>query len=215
MNYKIKLYRNSLKAIEKIYTQSKWDPNVDLFRSFDIINSVNDNQMASKEHLTEAIIPILNDIKNLKHIAILGSWYGLLGVMLRQHLDDNIYISNIDSDLSTKEIGKSLFEHKRNDFIIDDAMNHMLNQDKGKYQLIINTSCEHMEQDDILLMRYTKSDDAVICFQSNNYFTIDSHINCSNSLKEFVEGLNLSTILHASALHLKIENYERYTVIGL
>ena len=77
MNYKTELYKNSLKTIREIYTKSMLDPNVDLFRSFDIINSVNDNQIASKEHLTKAIIPILNDIKNLKHIAILGGWYGL------------------------------------------------------------------------------------------------------------------------------------------
>ena len=215
MNYKTELYKNSLKAIEKIYTQSKWDPNVDLFRSFDIINSVNDNQMASKEHLTKAIIPILNDIKNLKHIAILGSWYGLLGVMLRQHLDDKIYISNIDSDPSTKEIGESLFKHERNEFIIEDAMEYMFDQDKWRYQLIINTSCEHMEQDDVLLMTQLKHKDTVICFQSNNYFAIDGHINCSNSLEEFVEGLHLSTVLHSSALKIEPENYERYTVIGL
>ena len=214
MNYRIELYKNALKAIEKIYTQSKWDPNVDLFRSFDIINSVNDNQMASKEHLTKVIIPILNDIKNLKHIAILGSWYGLLGVMLRQHLNDNIHISNIDSDPLTKEIGKSLFDNKNNKFYTDDAVNHLFSQRKDKYQLIINTSCEHMEQDDVLLMRWTKNKDAIICFQSNNYFAIDSHINCSNSLEEFVEGLNLTTVLHASALKIEKNNYERYTVIG-
>ena len=215
MNYKTEIYKNALKAIEKIYTQSKYDPNVDLFRSFDIINSVNDNQIVSKEHLIKAIVPILNDIKKLKHIVILDSWYGLLSIMLRQHLDDNIYISNIDTDPLTKEIGKLLFKHKRNEFIIDDAMNHMLNQNKWKYQLIINTSCEHMEQDDILLMRWTKNKDAIICFQSNNYFAVDSHINCSNSLEEFVEGLNLTTVLHASALEIKSNNFERYTVIGL
>lgn len=214
MNYKTELYKNALKAIEKIYTESMYDPNVDLFRSFDIINSLNDNQIASKEHLTKAIIPILKDIKNLKHIAILGSWYGLLGVMLRQHLTDDIYICNIDTDASTKEIGQSLFNHNKNKFYIDDAVDHLFSQGKDKYQLIINTSCEHMEQDDVLLMRYRKSDDAVICFQSNNYFAIDGHINCSNSLEEFVEGLNLTNILHASALEIKSNNFERYTVIG-
>ena len=62
MNYKTELYKNALKAIEKIYTESMYDPNVDLFRSFDIINSLNDNQIASKEHLTKAIIPILKDM---------------------------------------------------------------------------------------------------------------------------------------------------------
>jgi len=215
MNYKTEIYKNALKAIEKIYTQSKYDPNVDLFRSFDIINSLNNNQIASKEHLTKAIIPILKDIKKLKHIAILGSWYGLLGVMLRQHLNDDVYISNVDSDPLTKKIGQSIYKHKKNKFYIDDAVDHLFSKDKDKYQLIINTSCEHMEQDDVLLMRYRKSDDALICFQSNNYFAIDGHINCSNSLEEFVEGLNLSTVLHASALKIESKNFERYTVIGL
>jgi hypothetical protein len=191
-----------------------YNSDVDLFRSFDIINSLNDNQIASKEHLTKAIISILSEIKNLKNIAILGSWYGLLGVMLRQHLNDNIHISNIDSDPLTKEIGKSLFDNKNNKFYTDDAVDHLFSQGKDKYQLIINTSCEHMEQDDVLLMRYRKNDDTVICFQSNNYFAIDGHINCSNSLEEFVEGLNLTTVLHASALKIEPENYKRYTVIG-
>ena len=74
MNYKTEIYKNALKAIEKIYTKSMYNPDVDLYRSFDIINSLNESQIASKEHLTEAIIPILSDIKNLKRIAILGSW---------------------------------------------------------------------------------------------------------------------------------------------
>ena len=214
MNYKTKLYKNGLNAIENIYKRSMHNPDVDLFRSFDIINSLNDNQMASKEHLTKVIAPILNDIKNLKDIAILGSWYGLLGVMLRQHLNNDIHISNIDSDPSAKEIGESLFKHERNRFYIDDAVDHMFSQGKNKYQLIINTSCEHMEQDDVLLMRHRKNNDTVICFQSNNYFAIDGHINCSNSLEEFVDSLNLSTVLHASALRIEANDYERYTVIG-
>ena len=214
MNYKTEIYKNALKAIEKIYTKSMYNPDVDLYRSFDIINSLNESQIASNEHLTEAIIPILSDIKNLKRIAILGSWYGLLGIMLRQHLNDDIHISNIDSDPLTQEIGQSLSNHKKNKFYIDDAVDHLFSQGKDKYQLIINTSCEHMEQDDVLLMRYRKNDDTVICFQSNNYFAVDSHINCSNSLEEFVDGLNLTNILHASALEIKSNNFERYTVIG-
>ena len=214
MNYKTKLYKNGLNAIENIYKRSMHNPDVDLFRSFDIINSLNDNQMASKEHLTKVIAPILNDIKNLKDIAILGSWYGLLGVMLRQHLNDDIHISNIDSDPSAEKIGKLLFDHKSNKFYTDDAVDHMFSQGKNKYQLIINTSCEHMEQDDVLLMRHRKNNDTVICFQSNNYFAIDGHINCSNSLVEFVDSLNLSTVLHASALRIEANDYERYTVIG-
>ena len=214
MNYKTELYKNGLKAIEKIYTKSMYNPDVDLYRSFDIINSLNESQIASKEHLTEAIIPILRDIKNLKRIAILGSWYGLLGIMLRQHLTNDVHISNIDSDSLTEKIGTLLFNNENNKFYTDDAVDHMFSQGKNKYQLIINTSCEHMEQDDVLLMRYRKNNDTVICFQSNNYFAIDGHINCSNSLEEFVDSLSLSTVLHASALRIEANDYERYTVIG-
>ena len=214
MNYKTEIYKNALKAIEKIYTKSMYNPDVDLYRSFDIINSLNESQIASKEHLTEAIIPILSDIKNLKRIAILGSWYGLLGIMLRQHLTNDVHISNIDSDSLTEKIGTLLFNNENNKFYTDDAVDHMFSQGKNKYQLIINTSCEHMEQDDVLLMRYRKNNDTVICFQSNNYFAIDGHINCSNSLEEFVDSLSLSTVLHASALRIEANDYERYTVIG-
>jgi|TARA_B110000908_G_C10237053_1_gene443956 hypothetical protein len=214
MNYKTELYKNGLKAIENIYKASMHNPDVDLFRSFDIINSLNDNQIASKEHLTKAIVPILNNIKDLKNIAILGSWYGLLGVMLRQHLTNDVHISNIDSDSLTEKIGTLLFNNENNKFYTDDAVDHMFSQGKNKYQLIINTSCEHMEQDDVLLMRHRKNNDTVICFQSNNYFAIDGHINCSNSLEEFVDSLSLSTVLHASALRIEANDYERYTVIG-
>ena len=214
MSYKEDLYKNCIKAIEKIYTDSKYNSKIDLFRSFDIINSVNANQMASKEHLTEAIVPVLSNIKKLKHAAILGSWYGLLGVMLREHVSDDVYIDNVDTDPETKIIGQQLFRHDRTEFFVGDAVDHILDRLKN-YQLIINTSCEHMEQEDVKLITQAKDKDAVICFQSNNYFSDDSHINCSNSLDEFVEGLDLIEVMHASVLEVKPENYERYTVIGI
>lgn len=214
MSYKEDLYKNCLKVIEKLYKDSKYDSKVDLFRSFDIINSVNTNQMTSKEHLTNALVPELSNIKNLKHIAILGSWYGLLGIMLRQHISDEVYIDNIDSDPGTKQIGERLFNHDRSDFFVGDAVDHTIDRLKN-YQLIINTSCEHMEQEDIKLITQAKNKLAVICFQSNNYSSIDSHINCSNSLDEFVDGLDLVDIIHASTLVIQPENYERYTVIGI
>jgi hypothetical protein len=214
MSYKEDLYKNCLKVIEKLYKDSKYNSKIDLFRSFDIINSVNTNQMASKEHLTEALVPVLSNIKNLRHVAILGSWYGLLGIMLRQHISDEVYVDNVDTDSETKTIGQQLFRHDRTDFFVGDAVDHTIDRLKN-YQLIINTSCEHMEQEDVKLITQAKHKNAVICFQSNNYVSIDSHINCSNSLDEFVEGLDLIDVMHASTLIIQPENYERYTVIGI
>lgn len=214
MSYKVDLYKNGLKAIEKIYEKSKYDPDVDLYRSFDIINSLNENQMNSKEWLVDCLEPFLSTIPNLYNIAVLGSWYGLLSAMLRQKVSHDLFITNIDSDPLSKEIGQQLLNnqmYEHNYFVIDDAINHMIEK-HNNYRLIINTSCEHMEKEDILYLTQLKSLDTVICFQSNNYFEHASHINTSNSLDEFVESLNLYDVMYKGTLSL--DRYERYTVIG-
>jgi len=73
MTFKETLYKNALKAIEEIYVKSKYDPNVDLYRSFDIMNSVNENQIKNKEWLVDTLLPYIDQDK-LKHVVILGSW---------------------------------------------------------------------------------------------------------------------------------------------
>ena len=69
-----------------------------------------------------------------------------------------------------------------------------------------------MDKEDIEFMLKAKADYTKICFQSNNYTSVDSHINCSNSLEEFVEGLNLREVWYSGTL--ETENYDRYMVIG-
>ena len=216
MNYKENVYRIALQQIEKIYQDSKYDPNIDLYRSFDIINSVNDNQFASKEWLVNELSPYIQKDKHLYNIAILGSWYGLLGIILRHHISEDIIIRNIDSDPLSKEIGFKFIRadkiYRNNFFEIEDAINHIMER-PDRYQIIINTSCEHMEPDDVQLILKTKKKGTIVCFQSNNYNSVQSHINTHNSLDEFVEFLNLIDVYYAGTL--KTEEYERYMVIGI
>mgnify|MGYP000264975212 CR=1 FL=1 len=103
MNYKEHLYKNALKTIEFIYTYSKYNPNVDLYRSFDIINSVNDTQLNSKEWLVEKLLPFLSDYK-LRDIIIIGSWYGITGMLLKNHLDENIKITLLNAKNAEKTL---------------------------------------------------------------------------------------------------------------
>jgi hypothetical protein len=211
MSYKEDLYKNCLRVIEKLYTDSQYNADVDLFRSFDIINSVNQNQMASKEHLTKAIVTILPDIKKLKHIAILGSWYGLLSVMLREHISDEVYIDNIDSDPGTSSIGRRLFKHDRTHFFEGDALDHTFDKLKN-YQLIINTSCEHMEQEDLTSIIKKKPGHTWVAVQTNNYVDLHSHINCWPTAQLFAESLGLKYTAYVDTLELK--GFNRFMVIG-
>lgn len=215
MSYREEVYKNALKQIEKIYTKSKHDPHTDLYRSFDIMNSVNDSQFASKEWLVKSLEPFINHAE-LRNIAVLGSWYGLVGIILRHHILKEVNIRNVDFEPLAAEIGFSFVKdnpiYKNNFFVIDDAVNHVMDN-SNKYQIIINTSCEHMEPDDIKFILKSKGGKSMVAFQSNNYHSVQSHINTHNSLDDFVNSLNLIDVYYAGTLESK--DYERYTVIGV
>ena len=210
MNYKEQLYKSALEAVADIYRRSMYDPSVDLYRSFDIINSVNENQIASKEWLVKELLPFINT--NGKGICVLGGWYGLTALMLRQHIPNNI--DSVDIDPLCKPIGKILTREYENIYFHHDSAADWFFDRPKNYQLIINTSIEHMEQDDIDLMLGLKPDYTAVCFQGNNYHEIQSHINTHNSLDEFVDSFNLSTVFVKKALPSPDGKYERYMVIG-
>jgi|SaaInl85LU_5_DNA_1037374.scaffolds.fasta_scaffold47374_2 hypothetical protein len=216
MNYKEHLYKNALKIIEFIYTDSKYNPNVDLYRSFDIINSVNDAQLNSKEWLVEKLLPFLSDYK-LRDIIIMGSWYGITGMLLKNHLDENIQIHNVDTDPSCEFYSHMLMggnkQYEKNWPITDDAVNYFIDK-KHVFQLIINTSCEHMDPDDIRLILNSKPIDTLVCFQSNNYHADPEHINTHDSLDSFVESLDLVRVYYKGEMKPS-EDYTRYMVIGI
>ena len=203
--------------VTRIYEKSKYNPEKDLYKSFDILNSVNDNQFASKEWLVNRLVPFINKEKT-KNIAILGGWYGLTGVILRHNISSDINIYSVDCDEMTIEMGQKLTEsdkiYANNHFRIDDASNYFFDRSE-MFQVIINTSCEHMEQDDLLMMIHAKQKNSIVCFQSNNYHSVQSHINTHNSLDEFVDSLNLVKVLHKEEFEAPNKNYNRYMVIGI
>jgi hypothetical protein len=59
-----------------------------------------------------------------------------------------------------------------------------------------------------------KREDAIVCFQGNNYHSIQSHINTSDSLDEFAKSLHLKTIIEKVELRSPGGEYDRYMVIG-
>ncbi len=224
MSYLETIYKNALNTCEDIYRESQYNKDVDLYRSYDIINSVNETQMKGKQWLVDTLVPFLTDGRHgqyksweLRDIIILGSWYGLNGMLLRQKIDNKVNIWNVDSDPMCERYGNILKygndDYKNNHSITDDALDYFFTR-ADAYQLIINTSCEHMEPDDIRLILGAKTRETMICFQSNNYHSIQSHINTHNSLDEFVESLDLAGVLWKGEKKVN-EECTRYMVIGL
>lgn len=75
---------------------------------------------------------------------------------------------------------------------------------------IINTSCEHIVDFD---RWYSKIPQGMLCIlQTNNFYDVDDHINCSQSLVDFANSTLMSKVLFEGELSLT--KYNRYMRIG-
>ena len=75
---------------------------------------------------------------------------------------------------------------------------------------IINTSCEHIEN---FSEWYTKIPRGkIVILQSNNYFEVEEHVNCVNSIEEFKTQSPMQNILYSGELEL--DKYTRFMLIG-
>ena len=77
--------------------------------------------------------------------------------------------------------------------------------------LIINTSCEHMNCDWLNFNRTNSN--GVIYAQGNNY-KIPEHINVSSSLDEFVSAFESHGLIIQKTLEVKFAPYNRYCVVA-
>jgi len=162
-------------------------------------------KLESKKWLVDKI----NDNINSKdcHVLILGSWYP---TYLPYLLGSKSYTC-VDSDSSVVNLSKTFHHHlgdsDKFEYITMDAKKFLFTTDR-KYDIIINTSCEHMTYD---MKDVIYDTDAFYAFQSNNY-QIEEHVNYKTSIDEFVYSTGLKTILYADTKPL--DKYDRYTVIG-
>lgn len=76
---------------------------------------------------------------------------------------------------------------------------------------IINTSCEHIEN---FSKWYDKIPEGkLVILQSNNFFEVDEHVNCSKDIDEFKAQAPCKEYLYTGTLDL--EKYNRFMIIGI
>ena len=210
------IYKKSLKVIEEIYYQSQYDKAEDLFRIIDLIHSIDDKQIICKNNLCDNLYNLHNDnkfsvdwddrvpLKEEKYnILIGGGWYGLNAYLLGNKFKKS-KIDSLDMDPGCANWGRKLFPEIN--FITKDLFEY-----ETKYDIFISTSVEHFDKEEFIY--YLKEKKFKICaLQSNNFHEIDTHINCSNNIDEFIEYLPLKKILYKNTI--KFNEYDRFTVIG-
>jgi hypothetical protein len=208
-----------VKAI-KLLTIDKVNYDVDCFSQ---------GQIKSKKWLIDELTNL--DLE-LGTVFLCAGWYATLATMLFESKIKIDKIRSFDVDPSCVSIAevfnkpwvsenwkfKSITE---NILVIDynsyswtswsSANNRMSNPITDNPNTIINTSCEHIEDFDKWYDLIPK--DKIVILQTNNYFEIEDHINCSNNLGEFRIQTPMTTLLYEGELVL--DKYTRYMRIGI
>ena len=184
-------------------------------RLLDVLNCFNKNQYKCKKWLVDCLnnyeYHFKNKTKDSIDIAVLGGWYGLTAKLLKNYFAvkqiRNIY--SYDFDPYTKKLGRMFF----NDIEFVEMDIKDLEIAEKSFSIIINTSCEHMEQEIINQTIAKAPKETLFVLQSNNYIEIDEHINCSASLQDFADKFkdNLKSV---KMYELDMEKYTRFMLIG-
>ena len=169
-----------------------------------IINSVNNNQEQSKNWLIDKSKEYFDFFDNPK-ICVAAGWYGHLANKLINHTNEKVL--SFDKDPNTKFIGSKLYNDVWFKVVSIEEFDKFKN-----FDIVICTSCEHLEKNVINDMIKKCKQGALIILQSNNYFDIDEHINCHKNITEFEKSLNLKKVLYKGTLQLN--KFDRYMVIG-
>ena len=171
-------------------------------------------QLKSKEWLIDALAIAVHPqvdcvMPEPFSIDIHGGWVGVLASMLFQSRIPVANIRSLDIDSSCEAIATMMNkkEEMQGKFRAITADMCTIRSDAD---IIINTSCEHITQDQYDLWKSGVPNNALLVLQSNNY-NIPEHVRMADSLEEFKQQCDIN-ILWAGDLELPL--YKRWMIIG-
>ena len=163
-------------------------------------------QMKSKEWLIDNLEPF---VTKPSRIDIHGGWVGVLASMIFQSKIPARYIASVDIDPLCEHVATMMNKIEEQDgrfkAITQDMCTVPVHGD-----VIINTSCEHITQEQYELWLARLPNKSLIVLQSNNY-QIPEHVRTAKTLEEFKEQSHLTEVWSGV---LKTQLYDRWMIIG-
>lgn len=142
-------------------------------------------------------------------VDIFGGWVGVLASMIFQSNIPVTKIRSIDIDPMCEHIAIEMnrIEHNKKMF---EAITQDMCTVTSNAHLIINTSCEHLTQEQYDTWLSNMPKDSWIVVQGNNY-DIPEHVRIAKDIHEFERQCNLER-KYVGTLNLPL--YDRYMIIG-
>jgi hypothetical protein len=163
-------------------------------------------QLKSKEWLIEKLsATIVNPVS----IEIHGGWVGVLASMLFQSSIPIKRIYSLDIDPTCEPIASMMNKGEEIEGRFQASTGDMCNL-ISFVDVVINTSCEHITQEQYETWLDKRNNDQLLVLQSNNYI-IDEHVRPVGNLEKFKEQSHIN-VLWAGELVLPL--YTRWMIIG-
>lgn len=147
------------------------------------------------------------------HIVIHGGWNGVLASLLFNSKLSIEKITSIDIDPLCRDIAYTI--NKRQEI---EGRFRAVRKDMTIYQydilpdIVINTSTEHVTDEQLKIWFNNIPNGSCVVVQSNNFFSLDEHINCVKKPSELSSKFNLQ---NTEEYTLKLPQYNRYMTIGI
>ena len=163
-------------------------------------------QIKSKEWLIDNLRPLVSKYSS---VDIYGGWVGVLASMLFQSSIPIRSIRNIDIDPECENISRTM---NKGEELVGKffAVTADMCDIPSDADVVINTSCEHITQDQYNIWLKGISNNSLLVLQGNNY-KIDEHVRISKDLKDFETQCGIDIIWSGE---LELPLYTRYMVIG-
>jgi len=166
-------------------------------------------QIRSKIWLIENLSKYASDKPN--RVVIHGGWNGVLASLLFNSNISIEHITSVDIDPDCKEtantVNKRYEMQGRFSAVTADMCSYKYDAD-----IVINTSCEHLTQEQYnRWLENLPNKKTLVILQSNNYFDCKEHIRCSPDLDNFEQISKLDLVLSDE---LELLKYTRFMLIG-
>jgi hypothetical protein len=165
-------------------------------------------QVNSKVWLVETIEQLM--LYGKQDIVIYGGWNGVLSSLLFNSKLDIATLTSVDIDPTCEEIAYTVNKRQEIEGRFTAITSDMCNFTTPA-TIVINTSCEHITQEQYEQWLDNQPDDALFVIQSNNYFELEEHIRCAIDLDDF---MHMSKIKPTWRGKFETPDYTRYMIIG-
>ena len=177
------------------------------------------SQLQSKLWLVSEII---NLGINVERVALLGGWYANFIVPLLIDELGASFIHNFEIDQDVKQLSYKFNKRYKDEkkykcYIVDVMFSPIweyMKVGESCFDLVINTSCEHMfPMRKFLKMNRGFFDNSIYVLQSTDDEQYDDHINCVSSPDELAEQANFVDVLYSGTKILD-NGMNRFMIIG-